>query len=449
MSSWTVQRTRKTKRRLARATSAIPAETNMGPALAKEILAALFQHAPHRGTGAANANQTAGRTQPRQPADGAPRIEYRCTSCGTFNWSDRSVCRDCKQPRPVNRPADAGSTRRTGPGTRPGAAAAAVAISPGKQAEELKQAARRAVRAGATAASVQPIMEQERQFRALQAAAKSSKPLDLAREAVEKAAAAVSTAEAAIAACEAATVVARQKAADARGRHRDRIADLERIEAARAEGTSTGYSSMAAHNLLAKAQCFMASLEGLMTANANSIPEAFRKEAEDLKVAMALQAASAAAARSMPAPAITDTDVRSVLDNTKKLMAMMDSCQRETSNQSGGLPECLMEYMTAVNQSILVIDPIRTPQLCEAIGNVGPDAAKFPPDLERKGDTVDEDMDFSEEGMCATASAIVEELEGAPRDAHFATVMGHLRSVAAKGCGKGKARPLGESPYEA
>ena len=60
-------------------------------------------------------------------------------------------------------------------------------------------------------------------------------------------------------------------------------------------------------------------------------------------------------------------------------------------------------------------------------------------------------MDFTEEGMCATATAIVEELGSVtiPRDKHFATVMGHLRSVAAKGCGKGKPRPLGESPYDA
>ena len=211
----------------------------------------------------------------------------------------------------------------------------AAAVSPGKRAEELSQAVRQAVRAGATAESVQPIMDQERQFRVLQAAAKSLKPLDMAREAVEKAAAAVSAAEAAIAACEAATVVARQKAADARGRHRDRTADLKRIEAARAESTSTSHPSMTAHNLLAKAQCFMASLEGLMNTNAGSIPEAFRKETEDFKMAMALQATAAAAARAMPAPAITDTDVRSVLDNTKKLMAMMDSCKRESNNQSG------------------------------------------------------------------------------------------------------------------
>ena len=361
------------------------------------------------------------------------------------------MCRVCKQPRPANRTADAGATRRAGPGTRPGAAAAAVAISPGKRAEELKQAARQAVRAGATAESVQPIIEQERQFRVLQAAAKNLKPLDLAREAVEKAAAAVTTAEAAIAACEAATVVARQKAADARGRHRDRIADLGRIEAARAEEASTNHSATTAHNLLAKAQCFMASLEGLMAMNAGSIPDTVRKEAEDLKTAMALQAKSAAAARVMPAPAVTDTGFRSVLDNTKKLMVMMENCKRESNNQSGGLPECLVECMTAVNQSILVVDPVKTPLLGEALDGAGPDAEKFPLDPERRGDTVDEEMDFSEEGMCATASAIVEELASVtvPRDSHFATVMGHLRSVAAKGIGKGKAGPVRDSPYAA
>ena len=421
----------------------------MGPALAKEILAALFQHVPHRGTGAANARQAAGRTQPRQPADGTPRAEYQCASCGTFNWTDRSICRDCRQSRTANRPAEAGPARRTGPGTRPGAAAAATAVSPGKRAEELSQAVRQAVRAGATAEAVQPILDQEQKFRALQAAAKSLKPLDLAREAVEKAAAAVSAAETAIAACEAATVVARQKVADARGRHSDRIADFKRIEAARAESTSSSHPLTTDHNLLAKAQCFMASLEGLMSTNAGSIPEAFRKETEDFKMAMAIQATAAAAARAKPAPAITDTDVRSVIDNTKKLMAKMDSCQRESSNQSGGLPECLMEYVTAVNQSILVVDPVRTPLLGEAISNAEPDAARFPIDLERRGDMVDADMDFSEEGMCAMATAIVEEIGSVTisSEKHVETVMGHLRY--AKGLGKGKPRPLGESPYDA
>ena len=97
-----------------------------------------------------------------------------------------------------------------------------------------------------------------------------------------------------------------------------------------------------------------------------------------------------------------------------------------------------MEYMTAVNQSILVIDPIRTPKLCEALGTAGPDAEKFLP-----GE--DENMD-PEEGMRATAVAIVEQLQGAPRDDAFATVMMHLKSTM-KGCGKGKAHVT--SPYEA
>ena len=444
MSAWKTQVTRKTKRRLAKSTSA---ETQMGPALAKEILAALFQHVPHRGTGAANVRQAAGRTQPRQPADGTPRAEYQCAGCGTFNWTDRSICRECRQSRTASRPAEAGPARRTGPGTRPGAAAAATAVSPGKRAEELSQAVRQAVRAGATAEEVQPMVEKEQKFRLLQAAAKSLKPLDMAREAVEKAAAAVTAADAAIAACEAATVVARQKAADARGRHRDRTADLKRIETIRAETTATGHSSMPAHNLLAKAQSLMASLEGLMNANAGSIPETFRKETEEFKAAMVLQATAAAVAHARPAPAAMDTDVRSMVDNTKRLMAMMDSCQRELSNQSGGLPECLVDLVTAVNQSILAVDPINAPLLGEALSN----AAGFPLDLERRGDMVDADMDFSEEGLTAMANAIVEGIgsETIEKEKHFATVMGHLRTVVPKGFGKGKPRPMGETPYGA
>ena len=290
-------------------------------------------------------------------------------------------------------------------------------------------------------------MEQEQKLRMLQAAAKSLKPLDMAREAVEKAAAAVTAADAAIAACEAATVVARQKAADARGRHRDRTADLKRIEAIRAETTATSHSSMPAHNLLAKAQSLMASLEGLMNANAGSIPETFRKETEDFKMAMVLQATAAAAARARLAPAATDTDFRSMVDNTKRLMAMMDSCQRELSNQSGGLPECLVDLVTAVNQSILAVDPVNAPLLGEALSN----AAGFPLDLERRGDMVDADMDFSEEGLTAMANAIVEGIgsETIEKEKHFATVMGHLRTVVPKGFGKGKPRPMGETPYGA
>ena len=187
--------------------------------------------------------------------------------------------------------------------------------------------------------------------------------------------------------------------------------------------------------------------------NAGSIPEAFRKETEDFKMAMAIQATAAAVARVKPAPVIADTNVRSVIDNTKKLMAKMEVFQRESGNQSGCLPECLMEYVTAVNQAILVVDPVRTPLLDEAIGNTEPDVAGFPVDLGRRGDMVDADMDFSEEGMCAMAVAIVEDIGSVTisSEKHFETVMGHLRyakGLGKKGLGKGKPRPLGEEPYE-
>ena len=75
--------------------------------------------------------------------------------------------------------------------------AAAVTVSPGQQAEELRQAAQKAKRAGATADALKPLVDAEREARARQAAAKSSKPLDMARTAVEQAAAAVTAADAA------------------------------------------------------------------------------------------------------------------------------------------------------------------------------------------------------------------------------------------------------------
>ena len=167
-----------------------------------------------------------------------------------MNWCDRSLCRVCKHPRPAVRSAGAGPARRA-PGPRAGAStrtgATAVAISPGQQAEELKQAAQKAIRAGATADAVKPLVEQERECRARQAAAKSAKPLDVARAAVEQAAAAVSAADAAIAVAEAAAAVARQKAVDARSRHRDKVTELERIESLRTENAATAKNLSMAH----------------------------------------------------------------------------------------------------------------------------------------------------------------------------------------------------------
>ena len=172
--SWKLALSKRNKR-LARQSSSAGTSAGVAADLAKEILASLFTQSSRGGTTSAPKNA------------GSARAEYVCVTCGISNWCDRPACRACKTRRPQGRqPAGEGPPRRApGPGTRPGAAAAAVTISPGKRAEELKQAARQAVRAGATAESVQPIIEQERQFRVLQAAAKSSKPLDLAREAVE------------------------------------------------------------------------------------------------------------------------------------------------------------------------------------------------------------------------------------------------------------------------
>ena len=240
------------------------------------------------------------------------------------------------------------------------------------------------MRAGATADAVKPLVEQERECRARQAAAKSSKPLDMARAAVEQAAAAVSTADAAIATAEAAVVAARQKAADARNRHRDKVAELERVEALRAENIAAGHLSLAARapvalqrtaqNLLVKAQCVTASLENFMRiANANSnlsIPDDFRKEVEDLKLAMmtaqqaqqALLATTTTVTSPMTASATSDADVRIMLNTTKKLMELL-----ENGRAGAELPDHVVDCMATVNQSILAIEPVGAAKLGEPI----------------------------------------------------------------------------------
>ena len=248
---------------------------------------------------------------------------------------------------------------------------------------------------------------------------------------MEQAAAAVSAADAAIAAAEAAVVAARQKAADARTRQRDKIAELERVEAVRAENPGAGCSYTAAQNLLVKAQCVTASLENLMAANAHSgvgVPDAFRKEVEDLKTAMGM--AQQVQRAPQETPVTTSVSVKSMMNNTKKFMEVL-----EGATQNGGLPERVLECMTTVNQSILVIEPVKAAKLGEAIGAADPDAEFLPEE--------DEDM-VSENGLQATATAIIEQLQGAEGEDAFATVMLHLRSTM-KGAGKGQSRFM--SPY--
>ena len=145
-----------------------------------------------------------------------------------------------------------------------------------------------------------------------------------------------------------------------------------------------------------------------------------------------LQATLATAAGSMPTSATTSANVRFMLHNTKKLMELLESATR-----SGGLPEHVMDCMSTVNQSILAIEPVRTPKLGEAIGSADPDGEFLSEE--------DENMD-SEEGLHATAVAIVEQIQGAQDEEALATVMLHQRSTM-KGAGKGKTRFA--SPYRA
>ena len=170
-----------------------------------------------------------------------------------------------------------------------------------------------------------------------------------------------------------------------------------------------------------------------MAANANSgvgVPDAFRKEVEDLKAAMGMAQQMQRAPQGNPVT--TSISVKSMMNNTKKLMEML-----EGATPNGGLSERVLECMTTVNQSILAIEPVQAAKLGEAIGATDPDAEFLPEE--------DEDM-VSENGLQATAIAIIEQLQGAEGEDAFATVMSHLRSTM-KGAGKGRTRFT--SPYRA
>ena len=363
-----------------------------------------------------------------------------------MNWCDRSLSTVCKHPRPAARSAGAGPARRTpeprtGASTRTGATA--VAISPGQQAEELRQAAQNAIRAGTTADAVKPLVEQERECRARQAAAKSSKPLDMARAAVEQATAAVSAADAAIATAiataEAAVAAARQKAEDARSRHRDKVAELERVEALRAENSVAGHSSLmarapvalqkTAQDLLVKAQCVTASLDNFM--RNYSIPDDFRKEVADLTLSMstaqqAQQALLATATSSLTASTAPGASVKTMLGSTKTLMELL-----ENGRVGGELPDHVVDCMATVNQSILAIEPVGAAKLCEPIEPECPDA---------NDQAIEDDSIETEACLNATATAIMEQIRNASDEDALETVQKHLRTFRGKGDGKGSER---------
>ena len=168
-----------------------------------------------------------------------------------------------------------------------------------------------------------------------------------------------------------------------------------------------------------------------MIANADSgfgIPDTFRREVEDLKLAMGM--AQQGQQPRQATSATTNASVKSMMHNTKKLMGMLES-----ATQSNALPERLVECMTTVNQAILAIEPVKAAKLGEAIGSTDLDAEFLPEE--------DESMN-SEDGLQATAVALMEQIQGAQGEDALATVMLHLRSTM-KGAGKGKTRFA--SPY--
>ena len=369
-----------------------------------------------------------------------------------MNWCDRSQCRVCKHPRPVIRSAGAGPARRA-PGPRTSAnvrtEAAAVTVSPGQQAEELRQAAQKAKRAGATADALKLLVDAEREARARQAAAKSSKPLDMARTAVEQAAAAVTAADAAIATAEAAVAAARQKAEDARSRHQDKVAELERIEWLRAENSVAALSpSMAqapvalqltAKDLLVKALCVTTSLDRMLknvTANIG-IPEDFHKEFADLKLAMSTAqqaqrislAAATTAARSPTAP---DAPVKTLLTAMKQHFEILESGRvLDAGTRGRDLPEDLVDSMSNVQQLMMAIEPVGAPSLYEALEPEVPYASN---------QGIEDASMGNEESLNATAIAIMEQIQNVSAEEALETVHQHLRIFCGKGIGRGTER---------
>ena len=369
-----------------------------------------------------------------------------------MNWCDRSQCRVCKHPRPVIRSAGAGAARRA-PGPRTSAnvrtEAAAVTVSPGQQAEELRQAAQKAKRAGATADALKLLVDAEREARARQAVAKSSKPLDMARTAVEQAAAAVTAADAAIATAEAAVAAARQKAEDARSRHQDKVAELERIEWLRAENSVAALSpSMAqapvalqltAQDLLVKALCVTTSLDRMLknvTAN-TGIPDDFHKEFADLKLAMSTAqqaqrislAAATTAARSPTAP---DAPVKTLLTAMKQHFEILESGRvLDAGTRGRDLPEDLVDSMSNVQQLMMAIEPVGAPSLYEALEPEVPYASN---------QGIEDASMGNEESLNATAIAIMEQIQNVSAEEALETVHQHLRIFCGKGIGRGTER---------
>ena len=312
---------------------------------------------------------------------------------------------------------------------RPGSAA----TSPGQQAEALRQAAAVAKRAGAAPEALQPLAEAERAARLRHAAAKGSKQIDAARAVVEHAAAVVATAHAAITAAETSLALARQKADAARGRHRDKIAELDRVISISTNSQLVpAVFQQSVAELLSKAQLVTASLDKFQSTAANgSIPDAFRKEVFDLKAAMssAQQASQATTAVAGPAlPMDQEAGICALLTGTKQLLTILEAGKVGLGHN---LPDILLESMTKLHQTVLAIEPVELPDLNDALEPTGQEIACT---------DFDEDDMRDEEDLDTRAHHLLAQIQSGPPEAALGFVRDHLEFVAGKGGGKGATR---------
>ena len=313
--------------------------------------------------------------------------------------------------------------------TRTGPAAA----SPGQQAEALRQAAAAAKRAGAAPEALQLLAEAERAARLRHAAAKGSKQTDAVRAAVDQAAAAVVTADAAIVTAQTALIAARQKTDAARVRHRETIAELDRVIASAASPSQVPAAFHKSFGeLLSRAQLVIASLGKLQSAAADgSIPDAFRKEVSDLKAAMssAQHVAQATSAVACTAPPIDQgADVGALLAGSKQLLRILETGKAGLAHN---LPDILLESMSKLQQTVLAIEPVELPDLNDALEPTG---QEIPCTDGGEDDMIDgEDFD-------SRAHQLLAQIQSGPPEAALGFVRDHLAFVAGKSGGKGDTR---------
>ena len=323
--------------------------------------------------------------------------------------------------------------RAMGPRAKALARPVSAAASPGQQAEALRQAAAVAKRAGAAPEALQPLAEAERAARLRHAAAKGSKQVDTARAAVDHAAAAVAAADAAIIAAETALALARQKADAARGRHRDKVAELDRVISASTSAPPIPVVfQQSVADLLSKAQRVTASLDRFQNTAANgSIPDAFRQEVFDLKAAMSSAQQASLATTSVAGAAVPmdqGAGIDALMTGAKQVLPILETGKVGLGRD---LPDELFESMTKLHQTVLAIEPVGLPDLNDALEPMGQEIACS---------EFDEDGMRDEEDLDTRAHQLLAQIQSGPPEAALGFVRDHLVVVAGKGVGKGVIR---------